>query len=51
MKYMMVSPEESEAAVRGRSQKFYTDTLAHFVTQHFGVEYGLRHAEDSTLAG
>ena len=47
----LVSPEESEAAVRGRSQKFYTDTLAHFVTQHFGVEYGLRHAEDSTLAG
>ncbi|MBI4463364.1 MAG: hypothetical protein HY647_01555 [Acidobacteria bacterium] len=46
----LVSPQEAEAVVRQRSQKFYTDTLAHFVTQHFGVEYGLRHAEDSPVS-
>ncbi|MBI3896653.1 MAG: hypothetical protein HY313_12055 [Acidobacteria bacterium] len=38
----LVSPQESEQTVRGKSQKFYTDVLAHFVAESYGVEYGLR---------
>ncbi|OFW00357.1 MAG: hypothetical protein A3G20_00830 [Acidobacteria bacterium RIFCSPLOWO2_12_FULL_59_11] len=38
----LVSPQELEQAVRSRSQKFYTDVLAHFVGERYGVEYGLR---------
>jgi len=41
----LVSPKESEARVRGKSQQFYEDVLAHFVAERFGVEYGLRHGE------
>ena len=37
-------PGESELAVRGQSQKFYEDALALFVSERFGVEYGLRRA-------
>jgi hypothetical protein len=40
----LVSPEEPEFAVRAQSQKFYEDTLAHYVAERFGVAYGLRHA-------
>jgi len=39
----LVKPAESERHVRGQSQKFYEDALAHFVAERFGVEYGLRH--------
>ena len=46
----LVSPQEPESVVRGHSQKFYEDTLTHFVATHYGVEYGLRHsAGDSSL--
>lgn len=38
----LVAPQESEFAVRSRSQKFYDDLLAHFIAERFGVEYGLR---------
>ena len=38
----LVSPYEPELAVRGQSQQFYEDTLAYFVAERFGVEYGLR---------
>ena len=38
----LVSPQEVEQVVRSQSQKFYTDVLAHFVGERFGVEYGLR---------
>jgi len=40
----LVSPEEPEFAVRAQSQKFYEDTLAHYVGERFGVAYGLRQA-------
>ncbi|MBI4463121.1 MAG: hypothetical protein HY647_00315 [Acidobacteria bacterium] len=43
----LVSPQEPEQVVRSQSQKFYTDVLAQFVGERYGVEYGLRHpAED-----
>jgi len=42
----LVSPEEPEVAVRNQSQKFYADTLSHFVAEQFGVEYGLRHSAE-----
>ena len=42
----LVSPEEPEVAVRNQSQKFYAETLSHFVAQQFGVEYGLRHSDE-----
>jgi len=38
----LVEPRQAERAVREQSQSFYADALAHFVSQHFGVEYGLR---------
>jgi hypothetical protein len=40
----LVAPQESEFAVRSRSQKFYDDLLAHFISERFGVHYGLRAA-------
>jgi len=40
----LVAPQESEFAVRGKSQKFYDDLLAHFISERFGVQYGLRSA-------
>ena len=43
----LVSPEEPEPAVRGRSQKFYTDALSHFVFERFGVEFGLRQGTET----
>jgi hypothetical protein len=42
----LVSPLETEIAVRGRSQKFYEDMLSHFVAEQFGVEYGLKTAAE-----
>jgi hypothetical protein len=38
----LVHPHEAEHMVREQSQKFYVDVLTHFVSEHFGVEYGLR---------
>ena len=38
----LVQPREPEAAVREQSQRFYVDALTHFISHHFGVEYGLR---------
>ncbi len=38
----LVEPREAEPVVREQSQKFYVDALSHFVSEHFGVEYGLR---------
>jgi hypothetical protein len=38
----LVSPQEPEVSVRKKSQEFYDDVLSHFVTERFGVEYGLR---------
>jgi len=38
----LILPREVEHVVRERSQKFYADALAHFVSERFGVEYGLR---------
>ena len=38
----LVNPKEPELDVRGRSQKFYTDALSHFILERFGVEFGLR---------
>lgn len=43
----LVSPEETERAVRHQSQQFYSDALSHFVSEHCGVEYGLRREADS----
>ena len=40
----LVAPQDSEFAVRGKSQKFYDDLLAHFISERFGVHYGLRAA-------
>lgn len=40
----LVAPKESEFAVRSKSQKFYDDLLAHFISERFGVQYGLRAA-------
>ena len=40
----LVEPKESEHVVRSHSQTFYVDALTHFVSQEFGVEYGLRKA-------
>ena len=40
----LVSPEEPEVTVRNQSQKFYDDMLSHFVSERFGVVYGLRHS-------
>jgi hypothetical protein len=38
----LVEPSESEQVVRSHSQRFYVDALSQFLSQHFGVEYGLR---------
>lgn len=38
----LVSPDLPEFAVRAQSQKFYEDTLAHYVGERFGMAYGLR---------
>jgi len=38
----LVRPREPEHEVRQKSQTFYVDALAHFVSERFGVEYGLR---------
>ena len=38
----LVHPQETEHTVRERSQTFYVDTLTHFVSERFGVEYGLQ---------
>jgi hypothetical protein len=38
----LVWPGEAELLVREQSQTFYVDALSHFVSEHFGVEYGLR---------
>lgn len=38
----LVDPREAEHVVRQRSQTFYVDALTHFVSERFGVEYGLR---------
>ena len=38
----LVRPHEAEHIVREQSQKFYVDALAQFVSERFGVEYGLR---------
>jgi hypothetical protein len=37
----LVDPRETEHVVRERSQTFYVDALRHFVSDRFGVEYGL----------
>jgi hypothetical protein len=42
----LVSPEESEVTVRNQSQRFYADTLSHFVAEQFGVVYGLRRSAE-----
>ncbi|MBI2818655.1 MAG: hypothetical protein HYX73_01635 [Acidobacteria bacterium] len=44
----LVSRSEPETVVRGQSQKFYEDVLSHFVSSRFGVQYGLRHVEESS---
>lgn len=41
----LVQPRESEHVVRERSRTFYVDALAHFVSEQFGVEYGLGKSE------
>jgi len=46
----LVASQEPEAVVRSRSQKFYGDVLADFVSRHFGVEYGLRRESDDAPA-
>jgi len=38
----LVHPQEPEYVVRRKSQSFYEDVLAHYLSQHFHVEYGLR---------
>ena len=38
----LVRPDAPEFGVRTQSQKFYADTLSHYVAEQFGVEYGLR---------
>ena len=38
----LVNPEAPERTVREKSQKFYVDALANHLSEHFGVEYGLR---------
>jgi hypothetical protein len=45
----LVCPQEPEAVVREHSQKFYADALSHFVSQDFGVEYGLRNSLQERL--
>ncbi|MBI4460675.1 MAG: hypothetical protein HY648_11530 [Acidobacteria bacterium] len=37
----LVCPQEQEHDVRGHSQRFYTDALAHFVSERYGVQFGL----------
>lgn len=43
----LVARTATETAVRGQSQKFYEDVLSHFVSSRFGIEHGLRSAEES----
>jgi hypothetical protein len=38
----LVEPDAPEFGVRTKSQKFYADSLSHYVAEQFGVEYGLR---------
>lgn len=38
----LVWPQEAEPVVREQSQNFYVDVLSHFVSERFGVDYGLR---------
>ena len=47
----LVSSEEPERALRSQSQEFYSDVLSHFVTKHYGVEYGLRREPSEIKSG
>jgi hypothetical protein len=42
----LVAPEQTEQTVRRRSQQFYVDALSQFVSERFGVEYGLRREQE-----
>ena len=44
----LAAPQEREPSVRSQSQQFYSDTLAQFVLDRFGVEFGLRRQEQWT---
>ena len=45
----LVRPDDPEQVVREQSQTFYVDALAHFVSENFGVEYGLRGAASKEM--
>jgi hypothetical protein len=44
----LVGPSVPENEVRGQSQRFYEDVLSNFVSSRFGMQHGLRYAEESS---